>query len=211
MSTFHVTSKMNLYDDLKLYKSISMQSSEIPEPSSNLEAGSILFKQEIDNTRLVPYGGALYVSVQTGVSNFEYRPMINKIEHGAGINITTDDKDPGKVSIALDKVEGDSGQIQFFKITVPKSGLQPGVNNNGITFGFCPGHLSGFLYKAYKSNNPTQLVDVAVYSSGNGDYVTIDFGSLENFNNLDSSVIVEVLPATVDASTSTATKTIVQQ
>lgn len=174
MSIFHIAPAAHFYNYIQL------ESQEVRDTSAG---GIVCYNSTTDY-------GALYVSVPTDSSTYEYRALVDELVGGTGISVTQDEKDKGKWTIAAN---GNSSGVQVVKVTIKKdifsgSGTKCYANIKKDTH-------NGFVYRAYDDNGNAVAVTVYTYSP-NTQYVVIDFGSSAAFTNLNSTVYIDIIVGT---------------
>lgn len=195
MGTFHIAPMAHFYDYLQL----ETQAVDI----APTVGGTVCYNGATGSK----YHGALYVSVPTNSSTYEYRALVDKLVGGTGITVTQDTNDKGKWTIATSG-SGGTGEIRATIVTIPKE--SGSVTSDGICYANVGADTTnGFVYRAYDKNGDT--VAVSVYgNSQNARYVTIDFGSAEAFTSLNSIVRIDIIvgttaPNTVNSGTTAPT------
>ena len=169
MSIFHIAPAAHFYDYIQL------ESQEVRDTSAG---GIVCYNGTTDY-------GALYVSVPTDSSTYEYRALVDKLDGSNGISVIQDEKDKGKWTIV-------SG-VQVVKVTIKKdifsgSGTKCYADIKKDT-------RNDFTYHAYDASGNTVAVSVYTYSP-NPQYVVIDFGSSAAFTNLNSTVYIDIIVGT---------------
>lgn len=150
-------------------------------------AGNIRFidhKDEIDN------GGTLAVSVQNG-RGYDWRHLVNKVVTDSNnIVITNDANDPGKITI--------TNKVETFVAAITENDL----DINGVTYIGPLGNtdidtandcILVQVYTGPSASESGSIVNVKVtkdeHNASYYKYLDIDFGSVAQFRNLNSSTV----------------------
>lgn len=171
MSIFHIAPAAHFYNYIQL------ESQEVRDTS----AGGIVCYNGTTNY------GALYVSVPTDSSTYEYRALVDELVGGTGISVTQDERDKGKWTIAAN---GNSSGIQVVNVAIQKDVFSG--DNTRYYADVKKDTRNGFTYRAYDASGNTVGVSVYTYSP-NPQYVVIDFGSSAAFTNLNSTVYIDII------------------
>lgn len=182
MSIFHIAPAAHFYDYIQL------ESREVRDTSVG---GIVCYNGTTDY-------GALYVSVPTDSSTYEYRALVDELVGGTGISVTQDEKDKGKWTIATN---GNSGETQTVKVTIQKDTLSG--TNTVYYANIKKDTRNGFTYRAYDASGNTVAASVYTYSP-NPQYVVIDLNSatlLTDLNIVNIDIIVSTVATSVPVST----------
>lgn len=177
MSIFHITPAAHFYDYIQL------ESQEVKDASTG---GIVCYNGTTDY-------GALYVSVPSDSSTYEYRALVDEIVGGTGISVTQDEKDKGKWTIATD---GNSSETQAVKVTIQKDALSG--TNTVYYANIKKDTRNGFTYRAYDASGNNVAVSVYTYSP-NPQYVAIDLDSSTLLTDL-NTVNIDIIVATAATS-----------
>lgn len=185
MGTFHIAPMAHFYDYLQL---------ETQAVDTTPTVGGTVCYNGATGSK---YYGALYVSVPTSSSAYEYRALVDKLVGGTGITVAQDTNDKGKWTITATG-SGGTGEIRATVVTVPKA--SGSVTSDGICYAQVGDTTNGFVYRAYDKNGDTVAVSVS-QNPQNARYVTIDFGSSTAFADLNSAVYIDIIMGTIAPNT----------
>lgn len=175
MSIFHIAPAAHFYNYIQL------ESQEVRDTSAG---GIVCYNGTTDY-------GALYISVPTNSSTYEYRALVDELVGGTGISVTQDEKDKGKWTIATN---GNSGETQAVKVTIQKDST-----NTVYYANIKKDTRNGFTYRAYDASGNTVTASVYTYSP-NPQYVVIDLNSatlLTDLNTVNIDIIVSTVATSV--------------
>lgn len=175
---------LHVIPSLQIYKAIQFNTVNSIDPAAN--AGKLCYRDHTNDTNA---GGTLTLSVENN-GRFGWRDFVNNISAGNNITIVKDSSDPGKVTV--------TNKVETFVAAITENDL----DINGVTYIGPLGNtdidtandcILVQVYTGPSASEPGSIVNVKVtkdeYNASYYKYLDIDFGSVAQFRNLNSSTV----------------------